>query len=64
MIFTTTGIDNLADILDHLHDLTKTQFMRLGLQLGLLVATLNKPTDDYGTHVLVAWLELKDNVII
>ena len=63
MTVTITGTDDLADILKLLHDLTKTQFTRLGLELGLLVTTLNDlATENYGMHVLVAWLQQSDNV--
>ena len=64
MIVTRTGTDDLVDILELFHDVTKTQFTRLGIQLGLLVTTLNDlASENYGMHVLVAWLHQRDNVI-
>ena len=59
-----TDIADLADILLLLDGLTNSQFTRLGLQLGLLVSTLDKFTaDDYGIRVLEAWLNQTDKVM-
>ena len=64
MTVATTGIDDLADILELLHDLTTAQFKRLGLQLGLLISTLNSlDSENYGMEVIEAWLNKRDNVI-
>ena len=61
--------DDLVDILELLHDFTVTQYRKLGLQLGLLITTLNLIEDncdaeDYGLHVLQAWLSQRDRVLV
>ena len=62
-----SGIKDLADIIEVLHDLTKEQYTKLGLQLGLYLPTLegiDAPTTAmYGVRVLEAWLNQKDSVV-
>ena len=62
-----TDISDLVVVHERIYDLTTAQYTRLGLQLGLLLPTLNNikeacHADEYGINVLQAWLEQKDLV--
>ena len=49
---------------DQLSDLTAAKYKKLGLKLGLLAPTLSKleGSEDFGWHVMEAWLNQEDNV--
>ena len=58
-------IEDLKDVVEYVFELNMTQFLQLGLQLGLLQPTLDRPTDgikpeDYGTKVMTEWLNQVD----
>ena len=60
-------IKDLKDVDEYVCDLNMTQFKKLGLQLGLLQPTLDKLTDgtkpdEYGTKVMIEWLNQVDKV--
>ena len=57
----------MKDVDEYVCDLNITQFKKLGLQLGLLQPTLDKLTDgtkpdEYGTKVMIEWLNQVDKV--
>ena len=56
--------DDLLDVLEQLSDLTVSKYRRLGLKLGLKSSTLSKleSDDEFGWHVMEAWLNQEDNV--
>ena len=58
------AIEDLLDVLEQLSDLTATKYKKLGLKLGLLAPTLSKleGIEDFGWHVMEAWLNREDNV--
>ena len=68
ILYFITGSSDLADIIELLHDVTNSQFKKLGLQLGLLLPTLKQieqacSPDEFGMTVINAWLEKKDEVV-
>ena len=56
--------DDLLDVLEQLSDLTVSKYRRLGLKLGLKSSTLSKleSNDEFGWHVMEAWLNQEDNI--
>ena len=67
-IISFTGSSDLADILELLNDVTNSHFKMLGLQLGLLLPTLEQieqacSPEEFGMKVLHTWLEQKDQVM-
>ena len=58
--------DDLLDVLEQLSDLTVSKYRKLGLKLGLKSSTLSKAKvesdDEFGWHVMEAWLNQEDNV--
>ena len=56
--------DDLLDLLEQLSDLTVHKYHKLGLKLGLKSSTLSKleSDDEFGQHVMEAWLNHEDNV--
>ena len=61
------AIEDLLDVLEQLSGLTASKYWRLGLKLGLLAPTLNQlksshSGEDFGQHVMEAWLNHEDNV--
>ena len=61
------AIKDLLDVLEQLSDLTASKYWRLGLKLGLKSSTLNQlksshNSEDFGQHVMEAWLNQEDNV--
>ena len=59
------GIADLKDVIEYVFELSVSQFKQLGLQLGLLLPTLEKIADctkpeDYGTKVMTEWLRQVD----
>ena len=61
------AIKDLLKVLEQLSDLTASKYWKLGLKLGLLAPTLNQlksthSSEDFGQHVMEAWLNHKDNV--
>ena len=64
MICYLLASDDLLDVLEQLSDLTVSKYRRLGLKLGLKSSTLSKleSEDEFGWHVMEAWLNQEDNV--
>ena len=62
MIF--LAVDDLLDVVEQLSDLTVSNYRKLGLKLGLKLSTLSelKSNDEFGWHVMEAWLNKEDNV--
>ena len=61
-----SGVTDLKDVIEYVFELNVSQFTQLGLQLGLLLPTLEKIADctkpgDYGTKVMTEWLRQVDN---
>ena len=56
--------DDLLDVLEQLSNLTVSKYRRLGLKLGLKPTTLSnlESDDEFGWHVMEAWLNQVDNV--
>ena len=56
--------DDLLDVLEQLSSLTVHKYRKLGLKLGIKSSTLSKlePDDEFGWHVMEAWLNQEDNV--
>ena len=57
----------IRDVLHQLSSLTPSKYSMLGIELGLLAPTLNQlksthSSDDFGLHVMEAWLNQVDNV--
>ena len=66
MSFILSDSSDLRDVYEYVFELDKSQFKQLGLQLGLLLPTLNKIADrtkpeDYGMDVIAEWLNQVDN---
>ena len=58
---------DLLDVLKQLSELTVRKYWRLGPKLGLKSSTLNQlqsfySSEDFGQHVIEAWLNQEDNV--
>ena len=65
LLFFLIEIEDLKDVVEYVFELNMTQFIQLGLQLGLLQPTLDELTDgtkleDYGTKVMTEWLNQVD----
>ena len=61
-----SGIADLKDVIKYVFELDVSHVKQLGLQLGLLLPTLNKiadrtKPDDYGMEVIAEWLNQVDN---
>ena len=66
MLFFLIDIEDLKDVIEYVCELNMTQFIQLGLQLGLLQPTLDNLTNgtkpiNYGTKVMTEWLKQVDN---
>ena len=65
MLFFLIDIEDLKDVIEYVFELNMSQFVQLGLQLGLIQPTLDKladgtKPDEYGTKVMTEWLNQVD----
>ena len=65
--FLLLGPTDLVDVMEYVYNLNHSTFKKLGLQLGLHEATLNRLSDEtgsegYGMKVMSAWLNRLDSV--
>ena len=58
------GMDDLHDITNYLHELGKTELMRLGLSFGLNYKRMENKMDSstFLEEMVAAWLQGADNV--